>query len=54
MYLNWTNTKQERVEFDYEEDEWLPFEMLPTLRQTFLLSKADNNNIGTYVKQYKQ
>lgn len=54
MYLNWINVKQERVEFDYEKDEWLPFQMLPTLRQTFLSSKADINIIGTYFKQYKQ
>lgn len=47
MYLNWTNTKQEQVKFDYEKDEWLPFEMSPTLRHTFLLSKADNNNIDS-------
>lgn len=54
MYLNWRNTKTEQVEFDYEKDEWLPFKILPTLRHTFLLSKADNNNIGTYVKQCEQ
>lgn len=37
MYLNWTNTKQEQVEFDYEKDEWLPFKMLPTYRHTFFI-----------------